>query len=198
MNQSLAFQKFMAAVDADDDQQTETLVAQLTPTDETALLPLLQASSADRRWWAARALAACGTQAAVPGLLAALDDADAALRAIAALTLGHLAAREPEVVYPVLDQVATKLMDEEGSVRQTIADALAMCGDAAVPALAHVLQGNHEGARTRAAYALRKIATMKAAGVLYRYLNDTNYLVHTYAHEGLDEMGLLENILVTL
>jgi hypothetical protein len=39
---------------------------------------------------------------------------------------------------------------------------------------------------------------MKAAGALYHCLNDANYLVHMYAHEGLDEMGLLENILVTL
>jgi len=170
----------------------------LTPTDEPTLLPLLSAAHADQRWWATRALAFCGTQAAVPSLVAALDDQDAALRATAALALGHLYLREPDAVRPVLDQVATKLADEEGVVRQTIADALAMCGDAAVPALAHVLQGNHEGARTRAAYALRKIATMKAASILYRHLNDTNYLVQMYAYEGLDEMGLLENILVTL
>ncbi len=36
-----------------------------------------------------------------------------------------------------------------------------------------------------------------AAGLLYRHLNDPNYLVRTYAYEGLDEMGLLETMLMT-
>ena len=39
---------------------------------------------------------------------------------------------------------------------------------------------------------------MRSAGVLFRYLNDSNYLVRTYAYEGLDEMGLLDNVIVTL
>lgn len=198
MNQSLAVQKFITAIDADQDDQTEALVAQLTPADEPTLLSLLQAAALDQRWWAARALAFCGTQAAVPSLVAALEDEDAALRAAAALALGHLYRREPTAVRPVIDQVAAMLADEEGVVRQTIADMLVMCGDEAVPALSQVLAGNHEGARTRAASTLRKIATMKAAGLLYHHLNDSNYLVRMYAYEGLEEMGLLENILVTL
>ena len=52
--------------------------------------------------------------------------------------------------------------------------------------------------RDSAAGALRKIATMKAAGVLYALLNDPNHLVRAYAYEGLDDMGLLETVLVTL
>jgi HEAT repeat protein len=102
-------------------------------------------------------------------------------------------------VTPHLDQVAECLKDDDGMVRQVAADALAQCGDDAVPALARILfQQPHEGARTRAAGALRKIATMKAAGVLYALLNDPNHLVRAYAYEGLDDMGLLETVLVTL
>ncbi len=37
---------------------------------------------------------------------------------------------------------------------------------------------------------------MKAAAILYALLNDENHLVRAYAYEGLDEMGLLENVLV--
>jgi HEAT repeat protein len=59
-----------------------------------------------------------------------------------------------------------------------------------------VLAGTHEGARTRAAYALRKIASPAAAASLFRCLNDPNYMVHTYAYEGLDELGLLDNLLL--
>ncbi|MFN8495469.1 MAG: HEAT repeat domain-containing protein [Caldilineaceae bacterium] len=198
MSETITFQKFLNAIAADHDDQTEQLVPQLTPADEAALLALLQAPDMNQRWWAARALAHCGTSTAVPGLLAALDHEDSALRSAAALALGHLYIGEPDAVRPVLDQIAAKLSDDDGMVRQTAADALVLCGNDAVPALAQILQGTHEGARTRAAYALRKIATMKAAGVLYHCLNDTNYLVHMYAYEGLDELGLLENILVVV
>lgn len=198
MGESVAFQQFLAAIAADQDEQTEPLVAQLTVTDEAALLVLLPAADGNQRWWAARALAYCGTGNAVSGLLTALNDEDHAVRAAAALALGHLYTREPEAVRAMIEPLAAKLTDDDGVVRQTVADALAMMGNDAVPVLAQVLQGTHEGARTRAAYALRKIATMKAAGVLYHCLNDTNYLVYIYAYEGLDEMGLLENILVAV
>jgi HEAT repeat protein len=67
-----------------------------------------------------------------------------------------------------------------------------------VAVLANVLRGEHQGARTRAAYALSKLASMPAAIILYHYLNDSNYMVQTYAYETLDKMGLLENVLVTL
>ena len=35
-------------------------------------------------------------------------------------------------------------------------------------------------------------------GALFQHLNDTNYLVRSYAYEGLDEMGLLETQLLIL
>ena len=47
-----------------------------------------------------------------------------------------------------------------------------------------------------AAAALRKIGTPATVPALFRCLNDPNYLVHTYAYEALDEMGLLETQLV--
>jgi HEAT repeat protein len=144
-----------------------------------------------------RALAVCGRPTAVPGLEARLTDVDPAVRAAALLALAHLHQRWPEAVTPALDRAAECLRDDDGLVRQVAADALAQCGDDAVPALARILfQQSHEGARTRAAGALRKIATMKAAGVLYALLNDPNPLVRTYAYEGLDDMGLLETVLV--
>ena len=121
------------------------------------------------------------------------------LRAAAALALVHLHSRAPAAVAPALDTVAALLTDDDGLVRQTAADCLAQCGDDAVPALGRVLRESaHQGARTRAAGALRKIATMKAAAILYPLLNDPNHLVRMYAYEGLDEMGLLENVLVVL
>lgn len=197
MNDSTPLAAFCAAIDAGDDELTESLALQLSPDDEPTLQTLLAAPDADQRWWGVRALAAWGGAAAIPAVAARLGDADVAVRAAAALALAHLYQRHPDAAAPYLDQAARCLGDEDGMVRQVAADALAQCGDDAVPALARVLfQQSHEGARTRAAGALRKIATLKAAGVLYALLNDPNHLVRTYAYEGLEDMGLLETVLV--
>jgi HEAT repeat protein len=138
MNCSIAFQNFISAVDIDNDEQTEQLATRLTVTDEPDLLRLLSNADANRRWWAVRALALCGTQTAIPGLQSALTDEDATLRAAAALTLSHLYTRTPDAVRPLLDRLAAKLADDEGVVRQAVTDALIMCGDDAVPALTQV------------------------------------------------------------
>ncbi len=190
-------QEFLAAIAAGDDEVTEQYALQLTSADEPALLALAASGDADQRWWGVRGLAQAGTAAALPVLRNALADPDPAVRAAAALGAGYLYAREPDATAPELEAVATLLADDDGIVRQAASDALALCGDAAVPALGSVLRSStHEGARTRAAASLRKIATMKAAAILYALLNDPNHLVRMYAYEGLDEMGLLENVLV--
>ena len=190
---------FLAAVDADVDERTEQLAFQLTADDEAALLALLASPSPDRRWWALRGLALCAAARPFPAVADRLADADSSVRAAALLTLAHLHPRCSAAVASQLDRAAECLKDDDGMVRQVAAEALAMCGDNAVQPLATILfQQTHEGARTRAAGALRKIATMKAAGVLYALLNDPNHLVRAYAYEGLDDMGLLETVLVTL
>lgn len=199
MNDTTTTAAFLAAIDAGADEVTECLALQLTPDAEPILLALLTASDADQRWWGVRALALCGGTTAVPAVVERLTDVDSGSRAAALLALAYLHRRHPDAVTPYLEQVADCLKDDDGMVRQMAADALAQCGDDAVPALARILfQQPHEGARTRAAGALRKIATMKAAGVLYALLNDSNHLVRAYAYEGLDDMGLLETVLVTL
>ncbi len=187
------------AIDAGDDEQAERAALRLTVADEPGLLALAQSDDSDRRWWAVRGLAVCGGLQAVPTLLAGLDDKNAGVRAAAVMALAVLHRHLSAAVEPHLREAARLLADEDGMVRQAAADTLAQCADDAVPALAETLfQGTHQGARTRAAAALRKIATMKAAAVLYPLLNDANHMVRAYAYEGLDEMGLLENILVTL
>lgn len=180
------------------DEAAEQATQTLTAAAEPALLAWLGSADSERRWWAARALAHCGGPAAAPALAQALAVDDPALRSVAAYALGHLHERVPDAVRPLLPQLAHLLADSDGRVRQMAADALALCGDDAVPVLATVLQGDHEGARTRAAASLRKIASQPAAAVLFRCLNDPNYMVHTYAYETLDEMGLLENMLIAV
>jgi HEAT repeat protein len=190
-------QEMLAAVARGDDASAERLAQRLTSSDEPLLLALCESEDADARWWAVRGLALVGRRTSIPAISARLCDTDPSVRAAAALALAHLHARLPDEVIPYLDGVAELLGDEEGYVRQSAADCLALCGDDSVQALGQVLRtSEHQGARTRAAGALRKIATMKAAGILYALLNDHNHLVRSYAYEALDEMGLLENILV--
>ncbi|MEZ4864006.1 MAG: HEAT repeat domain-containing protein [Caldilineaceae bacterium] len=199
MKRSEWLDAWLAAIAQDNDEEAERLTLQGTATAEPALLSQLQQGNPDQRWWAARALAHCGTGAAIPALLAALEGKNAELRAVAALALGALYVRKRTQAPSPLAAVATLLADDDGMVRQAAADALAQCGDDAIGALVNVLRNSeHQGARSRAAYALRKIGSEAAAPALFRCLNDPNYLVHTYAHEALDEMGLLENVLVTM
>lgn len=191
------FQRFLTAIDAQDDAATEALALTLRPQEEPALIALLREDEdPERRWWAVRALALCGGPDAAPALAAALKDEDESVRAAAAMALARVHERHPTSVAPTLGQIARLLDDASGAVRQVATDSLARCGDDAIDALAAVLEGAHQGARTRAMAALRKIATFPAAKLMYQYLNDDNYLVHTYAYEGLDEMGLLENVLL--
>jgi HEAT repeat protein len=191
------FAALVAAIDAGDDERCEALVHGFTPADSPLLIALAADADSDRRWWAVRGLALVGAASAVPVLASCLDDADPSVRAAAAMSLGHVYRRAPDAVAAQLDRVAVLLADENGIVRQAAGDGLALCGDDAVPALARLLrQSQHPGARTRAAAALRKVATMQAAAVLYPLLNDPNHLVRMYAFEGLDELGLLENVLV--
>ena len=190
-------QELLAAVARQDDGEAERLALLLTAADEPALLELLASTNEDERWWAVRGLALVGSKDSIAPLEQKLRDEAPAVRAAAALAMADLHARYSEDTAAQLEAVADLLADDEGYVRQAAADCLAQCGDPAVPALGHVLRtSTHQGARTRAAGALRKIATMKAAAILYALLNDDNHLVRAYAYEGLDEMGLLENVLV--
>lgn len=208
--------EFLQAAVAGDEAEAERLSYHLQPTDEAKLLAVLSGHDTDNAnrdsdgdsditWWAVRGLAHCGTVSAAPLLAALVDDPrahtnskqDASLLcATAALALGHLHQREPEAVHLHLPQIGGVLAHADGFVRQAAADALALCGDAAVPVLEQALTGENDGARARAAHALRKIGSLKVAPALFQHLNDPHYLVRLHAYEGLDEMGLLDNVIL--
>jgi len=197
MNADITITPLLAAIAADDDAQAEALVLQLTATAEPALLALAAKGNANECWWAVRALAHCGTPNALPVLAATLEEEEVTVRVVTAMSLGALSTRLGTPLLPYLPKLAACLADDAGAVRQAAADALVHCGDAAVEPLVSVLRfSGHEGARSRAAYALRKIGTPATVPALFRCLNDPNYLVHTYAYEALDEMGLLETQLL--
>lgn len=189
----------LGAIAEEDDEAAEAAVIDLSRLDGAACAALLQLSSsddADQRWWATRGLAAlaetdgANRDIAIPALLCALSDADDAVRCVAALALGQLQA------YSAIPSLILLLSDASGWVRGAAADALALMGEAAVPALGDALGDEREGVRVRAAYALHKIRSPKSARWLFPALNDPNPLVHTYVYETLDDLGLLTTILV--
>lgn len=192
-------QPLLEAIAADDDEAAESAIMALSQQADMAfpaLLELARSADPDQRWWAVRGLAALAAAdanarpLALPVIVDALCDEDEALRCAAALALGQLQATS------AIPSLVLHLADANGWVRSAAADALALLGEAAVPALCQALQDEREGVRVRAAYALNKIRSPKSARWLFAALNDPNYLVHTYAYEALDGMGLLNTILV--
>jgi HEAT repeat protein len=134
-----------------------------------------------------------------------LGDPDEATRCAAALGLGQLRAA---AAVPAL---TAQLGDANGWVRDIAADALAMIGEPALPALAGMLNDGPDGARVRAAGALRRIVVgaladrqtsefgrqfWPAIGALFTALNDSNRLVRHNAYEALARLGLLETLII--
>lgn len=158
----------------------------------------------DLLWWAIRGLAVCGDRAALPALTPMLTTTDGECRAATLLAIAHIGQRMDEaercvhVTASLTNLMAQLFLDENAYVRQAAADAFAMLGPVTMKTLGHGLATFPEGARVRIAYSLRKMKSMDAAPLLFQLLNDSNYLVQSYAYEALDELGLLDNVIVQL
>jgi HEAT repeat protein len=188
-------ERFEAAA-VSDDARAEDLLDLLTPADGPILRQMIESRDLDRRWWGIRALAQVGGEDLIPLVADHLQDPSPEIRTVAAMALGEIHRRESAAVNPHLPQLALLLQDDDALVRQSAADALAQCGDDAVDLLATALESDHEGLRVRAAAALHRIGSMKAAPPLYHHLEDPNPLVRHHAYEMLNKLGLLENILL--
>ncbi len=178
---------FLNCIAAGDDARTEVAALALDNADDTvlpALCSLLADSDPDRRWWAARALAAVGTQAAREQLVAALADPDPSVRACAAQGLGDLQAEQAVV------GLVHCLADPAPLVSRIAADSLARIGSPAVSALIAALQATHSPVRAGAARALSIIQPEEAIPTLCAALDDPSAIVTYYAEEALERMGV--------
>ncbi len=189
----------LQAIAADDDEAAESAVARLSALNGAALPLLMTLSCAEddnQRWWGVRAVAELAEEnpaqreQAIPALLNALNDHEDSIRCVAALGLGQMQAAS------AIPALTLLLADPSGWVRGAASNALALIGEPAVPALGDALQDSRDGVRVRAAYALHKIKSAKSARWLFPALNDPNHIVHTYAYETLDELGMLNTVLV--
>jgi HEAT repeat protein len=181
---------------AEDGARAEALIDLLTPADGPFLRQMIESNDLNRRWWGIRALAQVGNEDLVPLVTDQLHAPSPEIRAVAAMALGQIHGRAPDVVNSHLPQLVRLLEDYDALVCQAAADGLAHCGDDAVDLLAAALKSDREGVRVRAAAALHRIGSMKAAPPLYHHLEDPNPLVRHHAYETLDKLGLLENVLL--
>jgi HEAT repeat protein len=178
---------FLDSVAAGDDTRAEEAALALGHLGDAVLPPLrdlLADADADRRWWAARALAAVGTQAARELLITALADPDPDVRACAAQGLGELRAAE------AVAELVRCLADPSPFVSRVAADGLARIGLPAVPALIAALQEGEVLARAGAARALSVIQPAEAIPALCAALDDPSAIVTYHAEEALERMGV--------
>jgi Uri superfamily endonuclease len=191
--------ELVTALTQGEDEAREATVQDLADLGAAAVPPLvalLQDSDRDARWWAARALAACGPAvdaSAREALMVALDDPTPEVRACAALALGELRATG------AVDGLAQRLGDEDALVASVAGAALARIGEAAIAALVEVLRGGGTArARILAVRALERIGAPSSAEALWEALaHDPNYLVHHHAYAALEAMGELEPIILS-
>jgi len=182
-----ALQTFLDSVAAGDDDRAEQAAQELGCEGDAALLPLrelLTDADPNRRWWAARGLAAIATQAARESLVTTLDDADSYVRACAAQGLGELRAAE------AVEKLVSHLADSSPLVSRIAADGLARIGEPAVPALIAALQEGKVTARAGAARALSIIQPAEAVPALCAALDDPSAIVTYYAEEALERLGV--------
>ncbi|MBN1139850.1 MAG: DUF123 domain-containing protein [Anaerolineae bacterium] len=171
-----------------DDESREAAIQELSRLDGALVEPLAAlltgAQTADARWWAARALAEIGGQAAAAPLVQALDDVEPDVRACAALALGHIRAGSAALA------LAARLADDSAFVAGIAADALSMIGPPAVEALTASLQAPQAAVRLLAVRALGRIGGEQAVEPLCRLLDDPSYLVCYHVEEALEALGV--------
>lgn len=163
-------------------------IATLSPEEAAALHPLLlevlDSTDADRRWWAARALAALPGIPVTAALMAALADSNPAVRQCAAL--GLRLRPDPAAIPALVDLLA----DADALAARLAVDALAEIGAEATPALIDVLQGGSQAARLLAVRALAMIGDQRSIPALFAALNEDSQLMEYWANEGLERMGV--------
>jgi HEAT repeat protein len=167
------------------DDARAAAAARLAGQDELpALLEALQGHEADRRWWAACALAHVPGEAATEALIGLAADLDANVRAAVVHGLGQRDA--PEVVTPLLSTLA----DPSEYLARLATDALIRVGRPAVPSLIRALEQDPQPrVRANAARALALIRDPVAIPALFRALQDASALVQSWAEDGLEKLG---------
>jgi HEAT repeat protein len=170
-----------------DSARAERAALELPKHKEAALQELsqlIQSDDADKRWWAACALAGFAQPAAGDLLTAALADPDAGVRQCAALALS----KSPHA--SAIPALIETLAAEDSLLTRLAADALVALGAAAVEPLIAVVETNEGNAQVEAARALALIGDPRAVPALFKLLDSDSAVLEHWATEGLEKMGV--------
>jgi HEAT repeat protein len=182
----LAF--LLAELASGEDGRAEQAAAQLPTLGAAALealKPLLQADSADLRWWAVRALASFEQVDEVfPDLIAALADESEEVRQAAAMAFCH----HPTPL--ALSPLCRRLSDPDPLTARLAATALARIGLEATPALLELLKNESASVRLEATRALAEIKDPRAIPGLLKALETDSALMQYWATQGLEKLGV--------
>ena len=145
---------------------------------------LLDDESADKRWWAVRALAEFDAPKVGESLSQALTDPDQSVRQCAAVALRHHPT--PDAIILLIEA----LNNEDRLYARLSGDALTAIGKPAIPALTQALQSVHPSVRVEATRALALMELPEPIPILFDASEDPSTMVRHWIDEGLNRLGL--------
>lgn len=169
-----------------DDQKAEDSakkISNLGSPAVDALLPLLDSTDPDVRWWALRALASLPDPRVPTVLTRALSDPDQNIQQCAAL--GLRLQPNPQAI----PQLIIMLSSEQSIQARLAADSLIAIGEPAVLPLLEVMKNGNRQVKMEATRALAILADPRAIETLFNALNEESAFVEYWANEGLDRTG---------
>jgi HEAT repeat protein len=181
-----SLQDLLRDLTSGNETRAESAVPELIELGEeaiSALRELTHSSESDHRWWALRVLAQ-SPHAQAEWLVPFLSDPAREVRQCAAL---GLAIKPGESAVAPLVRA---LSDEDNMVSSLAVNALVKIGAAAVPALIEVVKHAPQSARIHALRALAEIRDHRAIPVMMKVMEEESVLLHHWAKEGLDRLGL--------
>jgi HEAT repeat protein len=179
-------QDLLAELTSGDDTRAENSISSITQLGMAAipaLLDLTRAAEADSRWWALRALAA-SPHTQPEHLIPLLSDSAPEVRAAAALAMCH----HPHE--SAVEALINTLADQDSLTAGLAGNALAKIGSPSVLSLLEVMKEAPIGVRILALRTLTQICDPRAIPVMMNSLSEESAMLHYWAQEGLNRLGL--------
>ncbi len=148
------------------------------------LKSLLSSPDEDTRWWATRALGGIQEPQVTPLLLRSLRDKEKSIQYCAAVALRE----QPDIT--AIPALVSLLGNKDTVLARLAADALAVIGPPATPALIAVMDNGSHQELLNAVRALSKIGDYRAIPSLYKALDHDSIVIQHWADKGLDDLGV--------
>lgn len=180
-------QSLLSDLTSGDDDKAEGAVPAISQYGESALkslFMLLDEESADKRWWALRALAEFDAPEVGERLSQALTDPDQSVRQCAAVALRQRPTTDAIIL------LVGALNNEDRLFARLSGDALAAIGKPAILALTQALQSANPSVRVEATRALALMEIPETIPILFNASEDPSTMVQHWIEEGLNKLGV--------